>query len=114
MNAAQPFDFTPRHQPDPARPVSFHLRPLTLRAQSEVRRSLDENLAPSWTGVEIAAEFIVGWRNVPGADGELAFSRKAVGAILGGDASVNWMVWLGEITGKLYAASLLEEHEKKA
>lgn len=107
MKDIQPFDYEPHHQPFDT-PVIFKLKPLDLRGQYEVQASFNDNGAPGWDGLVAASRYIKGWSGpIP------EYSRHRLREIIEGEADFNWMIWLAQIAGKLYAESLLKEADKK-
>jgi hypothetical protein len=114
MEGVAPFRFVPAYQPHEGREVAFTLKPLDLKNQYSLQASMDEQMVPSWSGIELAAKHIVGWSGLQIEDGaELPFSRSRVQQIVSGGADLNWMIWLGQIAGKLYVAAMLPEIERK-
>jgi hypothetical protein len=111
MKHLEPYDFPPNYQPDEADAVSFRLEPLDLKSQYELQATMNRRGIPSWDGIQIAAQRIVGWSGKQLGD----FSAVRVKEILRGGASANWMIWLGEIAGELYSRSLIgADAEKKS
>lgn len=106
MKELQSFEYEPSHQPL-AEPVKFTLKPLDLRGQYEIQASMSDG-PPTWDGIVSASRYIKGWS---GPIGE--FSRQRLRSILDGEADFNWMLWLAQITGKLYGESLLKDDAAK-
>jgi hypothetical protein len=102
------FDFTPTYQPFEEE-VVFRLQPLTLRGLYEVQASMTDRSVPGWEGIRAASQCIVGWRGTLMGD----FSRDRVRSVVEGGPDVNWMIWLGHITGELYRQAMITETDAK-
>ncbi len=118
MKDIVPFDFTPDYQPSKKHKVSFKLRPLSQRDQYEMQTSMvvvRGNLKPSWDGVCVAAQQIVGWAGVTKRDGSaLEFSSAAVDDVIESEnADPRWSIWLYQIAGALYRRAVLSEDTAK-
>jgi hypothetical protein len=101
-------EFEPTHQPYDT-PVSFTLTPLDLKGQYEIQASMTDSGRPGWAGVVAASRCITGWKGEQLGQ----FSRAAVRQIVDGDSSTDWMIWLIQITGKLYGDSLMKDAAAK-
>jgi hypothetical protein len=108
-----PFDYEPSHQPDPASPVIFKLRPLDQRAYHEITASLNDRGVPRWDGIVEASRFILGWSGIKSEGIEVQFSRNALRGVLDGQADTDWMIWLGQVAGHLYSKAILTDDDRK-
>lgn len=114
MRDLKPFDFVPDYQPDPDSTVTFRLAPLDQRGQFEIQGAMGPDLSLAWRGVEVAADYVVGWTGLKSQGIEVPFSRAAMRAVLrAAEPDMRWNIWLKTIAGKLYVDSLLTEIERK-
>lgn len=114
-----PFWFTPRHQPAEGREVRFQLRPLDKRARYAIQVSLNDQGRPTQdVAHETVLGHVTGWDGVGPVDSPVAFSRAALRRYVDeGEASAedfDWMIWVFEIVGTLYARSMMSPDQKKA
>lgn len=109
MNELEPFDFEPPYQPDPEDKVTFTLKPLDLRGQTELLFSRDEEGMPVWKGVAAASRYIVGWSGAQLGQ----FSRARVQQIVNGGADYKWALWLPAIAVELHKRAMLSGADEK-
>lgn len=114
MRKLLPYWFTPSYQPNPDSPVEFELRPLAQETLHEVQASFNALGNPTWPGIKAAFEKgVTGWRNITLGGESIDFAPKNVRAILLQVGSADWLIWLGQICGSLYANAFLTDEEKK-
>lgn len=105
--------FTPRHQPHPT-PVIFDLKPLSLGVLYELQRSMGDVGIPTFEGTAQAFRYsVVGWEGATLLEEPLGYSSEAKREVLDSTADRDWLVWLTEIAGELYARALLKDDERK-
>jgi hypothetical protein len=108
------FWFTPRHQKEGTE-VKFLLRGLDTRGLYTIQSSMGDRGVPDADAAFSAFESnVIGWEGVIHDGQPLPFSRVNRSKVLGGDASIDWMLWVAECSGKLYSKALLGDTEKKA
>lgn len=103
------FWFKPQHQPDVEKPVEFELKPLDQQQYYQLRRSVGSDSSPSWDQItDYFLNNVSAWK---GVDKDCTGQNRR--AILIGEASGDWNIWLGEIAGELYVRATLRSAERK-
>lgn len=109
MKQLDPFWYEPTtEQPADGEKVSFHLKPLSMRALYRMRMALDERGLPTDECIDVTLQHILSWKNAP-----LEYSTAARDALFDGAPDIRWMLWLSELTGVLYSRALVPETERK-
>jgi hypothetical protein len=107
MKELQQIEFVPTHQPFDEQ-VKFKLAPLDLQGQYQIQASFGDGGIPGWDGIVAASRYIRGWSGPIGD-----YSRQRVREVVGGQSDFNWVIWLAQITARLYGDSLLKEDTEK-
>lgn len=110
----EPFWYKPEHQPDKEKTVEFELKPLGMRQYIRLDTSYGHESDPAWRATlqddceHVFLANVVNWRGF-----DIPCDQEHRKKVLSGEASFDWLRWVGEIAATLLLRATLKESERK-
>jgi hypothetical protein len=108
MQAFKKTWYTPNHQRKGKPEVKFELQQLDQRTFYTVQQGIGPRGPSADAAIDCFEYAVTGWEGL-----EIEYSLAAKRSITSGIGSLEWTIWMAEITAHTYRQSLLGESEAK-